>query len=148
AAGMKWVHIAAMVVLAGWLTGCSTPVTAPREHVVLVDHTGHSLHVDDSPTKGSFLQQEKPDEFTAHLAEITNAIAHDTNCVGPDGVRRVMLFVHGGLNDYSVSLARVTEDSPQIATNGYYPLFINWDSGLLNSYVEHLWLVRQGEVHP
>ncbi len=56
--------------------------------------------------------------------------------------------MHGGLNSYSVSLGRVNEDTPRITATNYYPLFINWDSGLINSYLEHLWLVRQGEVHP
>jgi pimeloyl-ACP methyl ester carboxylesterase len=132
----------------GWLAGCSAPAPAPREHVVLVDHSGLSLYV-NNPTNGQqFLSREGSNVFKEHLAAITNAIAQDTNCIGPDGVKRILIFVHGGLNSYSVSLGRVKEDTPKITATNYYPLFINWDSGLISSYLEHLWLVRQGEVHP
>src|SRR5579863_8699041 len=107
---MRVGYMVGVAVLAGWLAGCSMPVAAPLEHVVLVDHSGHSLHVDNLSMNKDFLQEESTNEFDAHLAEITNAIAHDTNCLGPDGVRHILLFVHGGLNDYSTSLARVKSD--------------------------------------
>lgn len=131
----------------GWLAGCSAPVPAPREHVVLVDHSGVSLYVNAPTNQQKFLDRETDSDFSAHLAAITNAIVADTNCIGPDGVKRILIFVHGGLNSYSVSLGRVNTDTPKIAATNYYPLFINWNSDLISSYFEHLWLVRQGEVH-
>src|SRR5579871_3632599 len=128
------------------LAGCGTAAYAPREHVVLVDHTGTPLVTDDREGGRRYLTAETNSEFAAHLAAITAAIAADTNCIGPDGRKRILIFAHGGLNTYNVSLARVTEVTPKIGTN-FYPLFINWDSGLKSSYLEHLFWVRQGEVH-
>ncbi len=125
------------------LTGCST-VEAPPQHVVLVDHEGRSLYLAGPKAR----KPESTNDFEQHLAAITKAIATDTNCIAPDGTRQILIFVHGGLNTYNQSLARANEITPKISAAHYYPLFINWDSGLISSYWEHLFLVRQGEVEP
>jgi len=84
--------------------------------------------------------------------------------------KRIMFYVHGGLNSSTSSLKNVTEKfwinpkkpndtSSQIDLNpddfkaqyqaikeaGYFPIFINWRSGLLTTYLEHLFRIRQGE---
>jgi len=125
------------------LTGCGT-VQAPPEHVVLVDHSGRPLY----PAGPRARHRESPADFALHLAAITNAIAAGTNGLAPDGTRRLLIFVHGGLNSYNQSLDRVNDLTRKISAAGYYPLFVNWDSGFKSSYLEHLFLVRQGEVDP
>ena len=125
------------------LTGCKTVESSPA-HVVLVDHSGRSLHV----AGPKVLKPESTNDFAQHLAAITDAIATDTNCLAPDGTRQILIFVHGGLNTYNQSLTRVNDLTPKIANAHYYPLFVNWDSGLVSSYWEHLFLVRQGQVEP
>jgi pimeloyl-ACP methyl ester carboxylesterase len=123
------------------LAGCRT-VEAPPQHVVLVDHSGHSLHLTGAKAR----ERENQQEFAAHLAAITNAIATDTNCLEPDGTRQILIFIHGGLNSYNQSLQRVNDLTREIEDAHYYPLFVNWDSGLWSSYWEHLFFVRQGQV--
>jgi pimeloyl-ACP methyl ester carboxylesterase len=125
------------------LTGCRT-VEAPWQHVVLVDHAGHPLYLSGAKAR----KPESPQDFARHLAAITNAIASDTNCLAADGTRQILVFVHGGLNSYNTSLARVNDLTNKIAAAHYYPLFVNWDSGLMSSYWEHLFLVRQGQTEP
>ena len=125
------------------LTGCST-VEAPQQHVVLVNHSGRSLCLAGPKAR----KTESPQDFERHLAAITNAIATCTNCIAPDGTRQILIFVHGGLNTCNQSLTRVNEMTPKISDDHYYPLFVNWDSGLKSSYWEHLFLVRQGQVEP
>jgi pimeloyl-ACP methyl ester carboxylesterase len=123
------------------LADCST-VESPQQHVVLVDHEGRSLYLAGPKAR----KIESTNDFEQHLTDITKAITTCTNCLAPDGTRQILIFVHGGLNTYNQSLARANEITPAIATNHYYPLFVNWDSGLKSSYFEHLFLVRQGEV--
>ena len=125
-------------------TGCGTVDAPQRQNVVLVDHSGRSLYLSGT----NALKPESTNDFESHLAAITNAIATDTNCLAADGTRQILIFVHGGLNSYNQSLQRVDELTNHIAANHYYPLFVNWDSGLKSSYLEHLFLVRQGEVEP
>jgi len=120
-------------------SGCAV-VQAPREHVVLVNRSGKPVFPDGDRAR----KAEKSGEFASHLASITNAIANCTNCVG---VKKILIFVHGGLNTYNQSLERVNERLlPEISRAGYYPLFINWNSGLISSYREHLLITRQGRV--
>ena len=40
---------------------------------------------------------------------------------------------HGGLNDESASMDRISVLGPYFKANGIYPLFITWKSGLLET---------------
>lgn len=63
----------------------------------------------------------------------------------PPDVKRVLIFVHGGMNSEVESLERVVKLYNQIAQKGWYPLFINWRSSFVSSYLEQLANIRQGE---
>jgi hypothetical protein len=53
---------------------------------------------------------------------------------GPAGKSgKVVLYVHGGLNDLRASLARAKVLGPCLTTNDIYPIFICWQSGYLDS---------------
>ena len=66
----------------------------------------------------------------------------------PYNKRRILLFVHGGLNTQKGTLERSARLFTAIlCEGGYYPIFVNWDSSLDSSYIEHLLNVRQGEHH-
>jgi hypothetical protein len=86
--------------------------------------------------------------------------------------KKVLIFIHGGLNTQMDSVERLVQDprtgeicneddsslkkdqSPcqnrveMIKEAGYFPLFINWRSSLINSYTESLFTLRQGESKP
>jgi len=62
--------------------------------------------------------------------------------------KKVLFYVHGGLNSRGGSLERVGELYQAIKDEGYYPIFINWHSGLLSTYGDHLVNIRQGEDSP
>lgn len=64
-----------------------------------------------------------------------------------DGKRRILIFVHGGLNSVDGSLDRTNRLYIRILCTGAYPIFINWNSGLWSSYAEHLFSIRQGHHH-
>ncbi len=59
---------------------------------------------------------------------------------------KVMIFVHGGLNTLENSIERAIDQYPTIKEDNVYPVFINWRSGPLTSYGDHLFRVRDGEV--
>src|SRR5262245_8741282 len=61
--------------------------------------------------------------------------------------RNVMLRIHGGLNTLNGSLTAtvaMTQAIKDDSTAGVYPLFVNWESGLVSAYGEHLFLIRRG----
>jgi len=62
--------------------------------------------------------------------------------------KKIMIFVHGGLNTQLQTINRAEKLYNQIAKVGYYPLFINWRASFTASYLEQLWYIRQGEKQP
>lgn len=67
----------------------------------------------------------------------------------PSGTpKKVMIFIHGGLNTQLDTIKRAEQLYNTIAGAGYYPLFINWRASFTASYLEQLWYIRQGEKQP
>lgn len=65
------------------------------------------------------------------------------------GEPKILIFIHGGLNLPRGALRRSAILGANPALNReYYPIFINWNSGPLSTYGEHLFLVRQGQRDP
>ncbi len=67
--------------------------------------------------------------------------------IAEPGVRRVLIYVHGGLNSTEEGLERTARLAPLILaeTGGStYPIFINWNSQLGSSYWDHLFHYRKG----
>ncbi len=85
------------------------------------------------------------DEYLDRL--ISSAKEHFDKTEGSK--KKLLLFIHGGLNQWEDSNERASELAKKIMaeTHGeYYPIFVNWDSALLSSYGEHLTSVRQGKT--
>jgi pimeloyl-ACP methyl ester carboxylesterase len=58
---------------------------------------------------------------------------------------KILLFVHGGLNDRSTGMSHFWNDYEDIMRQSdYYPIFVVWPSGWTSTYFEHLFWVRQG----
>jgi hypothetical protein len=57
----------------------------------------------------------------------------------------VLFFVHGGLNTANGAKKRAQEQIPLIKEQGKYPVFVIWESGGLETYIDHLGRIRQGE---
>ena len=60
------------------------------------------------------------------------------------GKKKLMLFVHGGLNDRKEGMEHFWRDYKEVLRGEYYPVFVVWPSGWKATYVEHLLWVRQG----
>lgn len=52
--------------------------------------------------------------------------------------RRLLVFIHGGLNTYEDSRERVLQQAERMMEDGYYPIFVAWNSGLMTSYWDNL----------
>ena len=68
----------------------------------------------------------------------------------------VVIFVHGGLNSLNGGIERATQDWARLKEGmendperkgclTVYPVFINWESGAFNGYVDHLVWYRRGQ---
>ena len=47
--------------------------------------------------------------------------------------KRIVIYVHGGLNDLDAGIARTSILGPYFQDNGIYPIFAVWQSGFLES---------------
>ena len=83
------------------------------------------------------------EQFRGQLAGIFHAM-RDYHHGHPD--RKVLIFVHGGLNKFDQSLASADNEIEPIMDAGYYPIFLDWNSDLADAYGEHLTRITQGQT--
>jgi hypothetical protein len=152
--------------LAAW-TGCSIEyIKGPPEHIVMINSEGRAI----DPT-GNFICQgstlcrgwhapvwfydydelgtngrESYDDYLTRI--FTNLRKHAD--VKNGGKRKVLIFVHGGLNSQRKTIGRAERLSAIIARepNPDYPIFINWDSSFFSGYYDYLFHIRQGTYYP
>lgn len=159
----------------------------PLENVVMFDEYGKPLNptsnvnccesIDHQKTDSKFEKyhsdfplinypKENPQEYEIHLKKIIdNLTEFDKTITNNDGkkVKRIMLFIHGGLNTQLDSVERIVEPfedgvcSPEsnckprfvrIKDEAFFPVFINWKSSLISSYWGNLFHLRQGKSVP
>jgi len=60
------------------------------------------------------------------------------------GKQKMLLFVHGGLNDRKDGMDHFWSDYDNVLRGDYYPVFVVWPSSWNSTYAEHLLWVRQG----
>ena len=62
-----------------------------------------------------------------------------------DKTKRLVLYVHGGLNDEAAAIKRASAMGRYFVANGCYPLFLVWKTGILETLANILTeRVRQG----
>jgi pimeloyl-ACP methyl ester carboxylesterase len=137
------------------LPGCSSIKQVPTEHIVMiggrgnpVDPTGNIGCAGTPPCNGSHFwltsYPEIPrDRYDNYLSTLFDAMKRDAPLV--NGKKRVLIFIHGGLNTQLGTIERAANLHQPIKDGGYYPIFINWQSSLFSSYFDHLLHIRQGQ---
>jgi hypothetical protein len=119
------------------------PDSATREqlirHAIFVDNSG--LGIDPRVDKrGRTLDSAG---YARYVSGIMDGIRSHRDSSSPD----ILIRIHGGLNALRGAPTTVIQMNSAIrddTAKRLYPLFINWDSGILESYGEHLFFVRQG----
>ena len=107
-----------------------------QDHVVSVDQHGRPL---DPLTHRPMSEPA----FQAHVARVLDLALTPNEGGGPS---KLLIYVHGGLNNVGSARKKAETDADNIVQAGYYPVFIGWRSGLLSTYAEHLTRLRQGRV--
>jgi hypothetical protein len=132
----------------------------PIEHVVMFDCFGKSLNPKGNWDKNTHIafwnyQNESNDDFSNHLKQIDEKMDRFYSSLPSGSKKKIVVFIHGGLNSQLVSLERVIEEFENEKSRcelskeaGYYPIFINWRSPFIHCYWEHLFWLRQGKNRP
>ena len=67
----------------------------------------------------------------------------------PDGPIHVLLFFHGGLVSTDAAIEAAKESLGAMRSDmereRFYPIFVNWDTGIPSSWYDHLFRVRHGK---
>ena len=61
-----------------------------------------------------------------------------------EDARRIVIFIHGGLNTLAGTNARSHAITCDIMESGAYPIFIGWNSSFASTYRDHLFWIRRG----
>jgi pimeloyl-ACP methyl ester carboxylesterase len=117
------------------LDGKDGQIPDVNKHLIVVGSDGEPL----KPVRCNPPAATRP-EFDSHVSTILRGLEEE-----PHG--KILIFIHGGLNTYAQSFDRALRLIPLIKNAGYYPIFVNWRSGLVDCYREHLFSVRQGRIH-
>lgn len=123
-----------------WSACTSYDGSLVRAHVLAIDSDGRAY----DPESG---HPEAVAERVEHMLQQA-----DTT-LGKEPVRRLLIHVHGGLNDAAASLATAQRASRRMLEEAdpadrHYPLFVTWPSGFYESWTDYLLFVRQGRHAP
>jgi pimeloyl-ACP methyl ester carboxylesterase len=127
------------------LAGCAE-IQPPLGHVVMFDRKGQPAEYARSvfPSRYSVRPRMDADSRGSPFQDVIEGIERS-------GRKRVFLFIHGGLNtEYgSRNRAKLISDALEAKPDAPYPVFLNWDSSLVSSYLnERLFLTREGREWP
>ena len=138
------------------LAGCSSIQQVPTDHIVMfsgrgnpVDPTGNiGCANEPAPCNGSHFwltsyPEMKRDRYDAYLTNLFEAMKREAPVVG--GKKRLLIFIHGGLNTQVGTIERAADLHQSIEAAGYFPIFVNWQSSLVSSYLDHLLYIRKGQ---
>lgn len=143
----------------------------PTQHVVQFDRRG--VLVEPTRVKAAGRADEvqrvpilrgatKEADATTYAEDIVDGLKRHAadNCVDSTRECRILIFIHGGLNSNRAAMRRAmqllcknwkktrSEDcdllGPIFKDKWAYPIFVNWNSGLVSSYRDHLTRVQRG----
>lgn len=108
-------------------TGCSHYRPSNSDRILSVDKSGRP----ENPLTG---HQYAFGEYSSHIKNLCNGNG-----------KTLLIYIHGGLNTESSANKRADRITAAMYEDGYQPVFINWKSGFITTYREHLFHDRQGE---
>lgn len=139
-----------------------------KGHYILAHEDGYPLSVDISPFREKLDPAKNREDIEKRILLAIDAHARRLWSTAPAGPApeplRTLLFVHGGLNGYQADFSRMREmlARPEDCERGgpperlfvsqacnwakteFYPIFLNWNSGLLDSIADDLFFIRFG----
>lgn len=121
------------------LSGCASPVISnfAYDKIIAVDPDGSPVIYAHEDENGNEISE---DELNYHgqIQEFKKRFAES-------GRRHLLIYVFGGMNSVDDTVGRSEELIRAIwETSEDYPLMINWESSLVESYADHLFFIRNG----
>lgn len=134
------------------LTGCQQVVQ--KNHILTVNEYGEAYDPGTCNSIGMNCDP-LPESLECHLDTLLDTpntegckISKYLEKKGNQKTNQLVIYIHGGLNTPSAQIDKANELIPIIEATGFKPIFIDWRSGLITSYRDHLLFERQGEFWP
>ena len=124
-----------------FLVNCTALKHSPS--IIAIDGNGLPVSVEGKKIKDTSTNQSLDKQYALLKDSLIGLIQTQK-------IDTVLLYIHGGMVGLKGPMGikrnerildSITSNSPST-----FPLFINWDSGLLSCYKQHLFKVRQGHV--
>ena len=113
------------------------------QHIIQFNGEGRPVQPTTHWTADWFpLVELSDEEYEAHLDELFETLLAEAPRDAA-GRPRVLIFIHGGLNNDNETTQRAIDYEAKIRDD-YWPIFLNWNSSLVSCYGDHLLFVRQG----
>ena len=122
------------------LCGCSLPKYKidSRHHQIAANADGNYLHLYENNK-----DLEHQCGLNIHLESIMNQIKNHPK--DNKGKRKVLISIHGGLNSTKSNYKRVNKHYKDANRDGYYPIFISWQSDAFTTLKDRYFRVRNGK---
>ena len=129
------------------VSGCGTTLNIDShgtKHILALNGNGGIYDIKPEPGKlGKTFTG--PEGLRDQVQDIISNIKRENK-------NRILIYVHGGLNSIQASVknAKTLIDlmkQPTARNDGdeYYPIILNWESGMIPAYTDHLFRIRQGK---
>lgn len=135
--------------LAVGLSGCTANPKPFAAHHLLVDPDGYALDTDYEDLRQEHLEAHLETTVFKGIQQHMDRLKAQAKTPAACGDKlRLLIFVHGGLNTYAASFKRMermlAQRDGEAAYTCYYPIFVNWESGLGSSIADDLFRLRFG----
>lgn len=117
------------------------------QHAVIAHKSGLPQQATVERRKVTLTPPLSEDQNRVHLTKMIENI----KATAPmrDGKRQIVIYIHGGMNTKTGAVLHTHDLAGNRALRKeYYPISIDWNSGPLSTYWEHLTQVRRGSRHP
>lgn len=108
-----------------------------EQHAIAFDKEGRALDLASE-------RPLSPSDFERHVDGIIDGIKSFRASSHAGGRTRLFLYVHGAMNTIGGANKRAAKNYEAVLRGGKYPIFVNWEAGIVSAYFEHLLWVRQG----
>ena len=129
---MKSAYLSLLILL---LAACNSMTVSKHASERMI-----AIKSDGSPALYPIKTQSKNLKYS-YKQQLENIISG----IKKSGRKKILLYAFGGMNSLDSTVERTEELSRVIySESDYYPVFINWESDLADSYFEHLLYIRRG----
>jgi pimeloyl-ACP methyl ester carboxylesterase len=122
-----------------------------RQHVIVIDHAGMAVPIHSRPSvrvRDLISRARRPMTDVQYRDYLTAMMENLRECRDQGQCRGVVIIISGGNEMMHKMLKNSIDLYQRIKGDGYYPIFINWDSNLKRAYTEQLFRIRSGQYAP